>query len=165
MPLLYREIRLPRWIINPSLALESDFPCDCFGDLATSSSKLSFWLQEQGEQEIEDIAVAVAANKQTVRQVELLGIEPKVVTEIGVALDHASGTSNFGHANSLHRDVSNLSAFKLVRLANRMVALGQIRSFLPKKVAQLLRKRIDSGLLDQSKLQATLVQSIHKYAG
>jgi hypothetical protein len=159
MALLYREIKLPRWKLDSALPPDSDFPSDCFGDLATQHSALSFWLDEQSDPEL--IAVAVAANKPTVKQVDLLGLDPTIIDGLGVEVQSTIGNSRFAQVNHLHRDVANLTAFKLLKLANRMAALGEVHTFLPKKIAQLLKTHIDAGKLDASKIERSLLDRIH----
>lgn len=162
MPLILRGIRKGKWNRNPDLGWlgEDEIQADAFGDLSTSGNKLSVWRIEDDQSNLKRIVAAISATKDRVSNLDYALIVQEYLLENGFRFDQTPGTTPDEGANSWHLDVVELTATKLVLLADVIHKQSEIIRIPEKTVRGLLIDGIRSGQFDETKLKESLMGNL-----
>jgi len=124
VPFFLRKVRFNRWFNIeecPWLA-KDELPADPLGDLETSNNELSLWQIEEDQSNLERIITAIAANRESVQNVDYILFNQEIFSEIGINIKKIDGSTPDKEANtSWHCDLIQLSAQKLVKLTAKIV--------------------------------------------
>lgn len=157
MPLLLRVIRKNRWECPdpyPEWASEGELLADPLGDLFTKENRLSLWHIEDDESNLERIVVGIAGTRDSVSNLDMLLFDVQVLSEVGFKIEHSIGGSIAEEANrNWHRDVVDLTARKIVRLAELMMEKGRCKRLTERRVLTLLKVAAEAGAIELNNLK------------
>src|SRR5687768_8214903 len=106
-----RVVRRNRWYPEGLQAWlrKGEPPADSLLDLQTEDNQLSVWLIDDGRSDVERIAVAIAATRQSLSPFDYRLVRLHAVTRLRLRLAQTPGNSADQEANHLwHRDLSRL---------------------------------------------------------
>lgn len=115
-----------------------DIPADPLGQITTYKNTLSVFEVNDDPSRIERVAVALAAGKQKLDDVEYIVFDQSILDEVGIVLDNKLGKTCDPEVNDWHRDMKEVSANKLVSFAKKAVPALKPNWVLAKKIRQLL---------------------------
>ena len=148
-------IREDRWYTRPHIPwlAPEELLADAFADLKTTDGHLSVYeVSDPADvQLIERIAAAVAAGKQKPEHTGYAVFRADAVQALGIKTQKTPGTTADGAVNALHVDLNELTTGKVVELAE-VVAQGERRTILKKRVEELIKGGLTSGHLDRERL-------------
>jgi len=157
MPLLLRTVREHRWYKSEAARwlAEGDIPADPLGDCTTSQNRLSVYEVAEDQSNLERIIRAVAVGKDKIADTGYVIFSSDLVEVAGIATSVAVGTTPDKGVNDWHRDLTELSGNKLLRLVRAILEDGQSGTILKKRLRELVEQGIREKHLPE-KLQSKL---------
>ena len=155
-----RVTRQARWMIYPDLAWlpPGEIQGDALQDIETSDNKVSVFRVEN-EDDAQQVVFALAANREFLSNLDYAVFDDSNLMAAGIVIRQKDGQTPHNEANKLHYDLSELTARRLVLLA-QAVASGE-HSRVPKKDIKVgLQQALRSGTIDEDKMKPKLLQSI-----
>lgn len=136
----------------------NEFPAAPLGDLRTSAdSKLSVWHIEEDRSNLALVVAAVAASRDHADKFDYVLFSEDILREVGIHAEVTRGTSRDSATNEQwHRDLTELTASKLVVLARLIGRYGTTDRFMENEVELLIREAIAAGRIDPGKLDPKL---------
>jgi len=164
MLLILRKIRKARWHRRDDLPwlTEGEIQADPLADLNTSDNKLSVWLVEDNDQDLKKVVTALASNSDTVSNIDYALLDKTYLSGIGVKFEKKSGATPYKEVNSLHCNLVELAASKLLELSKVFMAESKRDRFSEPQVISLLRDALDSGHITWERLNEKLKLSLKK---
>lgn len=154
MALVLRKIKRNRWYNKRFQWLNGDeIAADPLGDLYTDEGKLSVWLVDDDKSNLNEALVAIACCCQQPSNIDYVLFKDSVLSQLGIQVEECPRDTPFTRVKELHRDLTELSANKLVELAKAILTGESQFGRLPEKDAgRLLAQTISRGLLDRTAL-------------
>ncbi|MGL5872037.1 MAG: hypothetical protein ACRC2R_06660 [Xenococcaceae cyanobacterium] len=154
MPLLLRAIRKSKWSTSNNISWLSaqEIQADALGDLKTSNNTLSVWYVEDDKSNLEQVIIALAANRDTISNLDYALFDLNLVEDIGIKIEVNEGATPYESANRWHRDLVELSVTKLVKLAKVILTKSHKERIPEKKILSLIRDTVKNGNIDKTKL-------------
>lgn len=157
MPYLVRKITRAKWQPGSGLA-ETEIPADAVTvDLRTAGNTLSFWRLEtpENDDEIRNIALALAAAGERVDRMDLTWIELDGIREQGVSIETSDGRTpvvslRANHVNMIALDMQRLC--KVAGLIAASLAQNQFRRFTKREILQIVSRAVENKLVSLDKL-------------
>ncbi len=157
MPLLLRAIRKSRWNKdNFPWLTQDDIQADLLGDLVTSNNTLSVWLVQDDKSNLNEVITALASNRNTISNLDYAIFDISLLESINIKLEVNEGNTHYDKSNRWHRDLIELTANKIVKLAESMLKNSSIERVLEKKISDLIKGAVDNGQIDKEKLNPSI---------
>lgn len=145
--------------------VEGEIPADPLGDLQTTRNKLSVWLVENNEEDGEEdrsnitrVATALAATCDKPDRVHYILISGDVLTDLGISVEKSEGDTPDEEANKQwHYDLYDLSAQKLLKLAESLLGKVEPKAILKGKIKEHLVDGLGSGRLNRGRLNKRML--------
>lgn len=116
MSYLLRKLKGSRWAFtNPDN--ESEFPADPLADLNTLTNSLSLYFIEDKRRDLKKVIVGLATTREHVENMGYALIKLDDMKNEGFEVIENLGTTPYAEANTLHRELTDLTAEKLTKLA------------------------------------------------
>ena len=163
MPLLLRKIHRANWYENPGIPwlAEGELQADALVDLATKDNALSVWYVEDDASNLELIVTVLAAKCEHISNFDYALFHQELLSELSIKLESIRGDSPDEGANTLwHRHVVELSAPKLMELAEVILTGAEKNRFLGKHVRRLIQQGVASGRIERTKLKPGILTKI-----
>lgn len=161
MPLLLRKIRKSRWLPAPAWIPEGALHADPLADLVTKENQLSVWRVEDDESNLEEIIIALAGNFENPSNLDYILFDERLLQEADVRIERSPGDTILPAANSAwHHDIVELTARKLVKLAELAMGSGRKERMSEAQVVGLVRKAVQGGIVDLDRLKPSVRQKV-----
>ena len=150
-------IRKDRWLRSDGLGWlpDDELLADILADFITKSGKLSIW-EIRNEDDKKRVIVALAADRDHLAKVDYVIFDGSELDTFDILVEQQDGESPVKVVDNLHYDVHQLTANKLVSLANLvskdMIDIGRM---LKGDVRTSLRQAADEGILDKNRIKKT----------
>lgn len=138
-------------------------PADTISDLRTQKNTISTWEYQDESQEIDDIVVALALNREKAQKMAVVLLDPSELQKLEICHSSAELGKSPGCMNDIlkkHRDLVDLDYWRIGYLAEYILELVKdkknYRTFTEKKVRQLLDNYRAANKIDQSKVNKSL---------
>lgn len=143
MPRLLRVTEARRWDFVedlPAWVPAGDIPAAPLGDLKPSpTSKISVWLVEDGEPNLNRVIAGIAAGRQSIDKLDVLLVDRAQVENLPITCVKTPGDSKDGEANGLwHFDLVELTFTKLRDLIQLLAQHGEGRRWDEDAVKELI---------------------------
>jgi len=154
MSFYLRVIKLPRWSNEPqelAWLKQGEIPSDPLADLNTSKNSLSLYYVEDESNHfiLKHIAAALAATRDSFDKLDFQLIDAQTLARLELPLYQTLGDTPDQHVNSLHYDLRELSAQKLLKLAEEMLPQSARRDRISEREIQaLIQAQVESGRID-----------------
>ncbi len=161
MSLLVRKIRKSRWYRNHDWLTEVDIQADSLGDLSTKQNRLSVWFVEEDESNLERIITALAANCDTLSNFDYALFSEDILARESIKIEKSRGISKDSDANDRwHRDICELSAAKLLSIAQHISNKGEINRIQEREVGKHISKAVQTGRIKLETLKPGIQSKI-----
>ena len=152
-----RVVRQPLWYKYPELDWLPDGgpQGDALGDLQTGGNALSVYRVEN-ETGRERVIVALPANRDNLANLDYAVFDDAGLASIGVAINQEDGQTPDLGVNRLHYDLANLTAQRLVHLA-QVISSREHARIPGREIEAGLRRAVQSGALDRGRLKPQLL--------
>lgn len=155
---------MAKWDGGVSVTRSDGFlPGDTISDLRTQKNTLSTWEYIDENQELDDIAVALALNRQSAQKLVVVLLDPIELQKIDITHSSAMlGVSPGCPIDILkkHRDLVDLDYWRIGYLAEHILKLMKekknYRTYSEKKVRQLLESYRKANRIDLTKVKKEL---------
>ena len=147
MPLLLRTIRKAKWYSNENTSwlTEGELQADALNDLRTQHNKLSVWSIDDSQENLERVAVAYAANRETFSNVDYALFDSQILSELRIKFEKSPGGTPDDEVNSnWHIDLVELTASKLLKLAMAIMENDQIKRIPQKTIEKWILEAVNS---------------------
>jgi len=154
VPLILRKIRKAKWYRSeavPWLAKE-DLQADALVDLATKGNRLSVFVVEDDQSNLERIIAGIAANCDFISDFDYALFAQEALDEVKINAEDTSGETPDRVVNSWHRDLVELSAANIFALAKVIATKAERKRVLSKRVLELVALAVASGQIERGKL-------------
>ena len=159
MALLMRVVTKPKWIRPDWMSLD-DIPADVLSDLRATNNELSVWSTESDRSDLDAVIVAAAASREHLDKLDYTLFDENALSSLGIRCVRSDGETPHRHANKeMHRDLVQLTAQKVVRLAYMMMPLERVR-VSEKQVRLMLTRAIAQGDLERTRIAPKLLADI-----
>jgi hypothetical protein len=158
MAYLLRKISKPKWV-QPEWIDKADVPAQAILDLIPKNNALSLWRVDEDRSNLQIVLEALASNFDHLGNLDYALIDEASVLAIPIKVSQADGDTPHSVANNCHRDLEELSIFKLALLANEIRPLKKER-MTEREVEKLLLKAVAEGRLDKEQLKQTLKEAL-----
>lgn len=162
VPLLLRAIRKSKWSTDNNILWLSaqEIQADALVDLKTSNNTLSVWYVEDDRSNLQQVITALASNRDNVANLDYALFDLKLVEDIGIKVEINEGATPYDKANRWHRDLVELSANKLIKLAEIILTKSHKERVLEKKILNLIKEAVKDGEIDRTKLKENIVKKL-----
>lgn len=139
-------------------------PADALQDLKTQGNALSVWQIDDTRSNLERVLAAIASTLDHIQVINYLLIDSQHISPLNLSLVPSPGVTHDLDANSTwHFDLVHLSATDLANLANTMFTHGEKKREKDRQLALFLKKSVESGFVDQTKLNPLVIAKLSKY--
>lgn len=155
MPFVLRRINRARWYKTPAAPFlaKADVPADPFGDLRTTSNKLSVWWLDEDRSNLRRIATAVAATCHKPDKFDCLLFDSGILGSVDIRVEQTGGATQDHQVNRCHRDLVELSGRKLFMLVKAIMTSDYKTGRFPgRDIKTWVEEAVGSGRLDLHKL-------------
>ncbi len=156
MPLILRTIRKAKWYRNDPLPWLSpdELQADALVDLNTKGNALSVYLVKEDDAEaLERLVTALAANRDSIKELDYALFADDILSEIGIKISAVGGNTPDSVVNTWHRDLTELSASKIMRLADAIRKGARIKRIPGKRIRGLIIDALAANRVDRAKLR------------
>jgi len=147
-----RKIRKARWHSVTCLQIR-DLQADVLADLNTQDNALSVWYVEENEANLKRIAAALAAECNTISNVDYVTFAEEDVARLNIKAIGKPGMTPDRTANAWHLDFAELAAQRLVELAYLLQVRGKRGRISEKDVLKLLASGLMTQQIDRTKVK------------
>lgn len=157
MPLLLRAIKKSRWHKTgmPWLT-QGDIQADPLGDLVTGSNTLSVWLVQDDRSNLNEVILALGTSRDNLSHLDYTIFDTSLLEHISIKLEVNEGKTPYDKANRWHRDLVELTANKIVRLAEYLLNNAQIVRIPEKTMLGLIKDAVNNRQIDIAKLKPSI---------
>lgn len=168
---LCRKISPAKWQLADYMD-EDDVGADAVTGpcLRTSSNSLSFWRCRQEQEDIAEVALALATEMNEPATIHVLVLPGTEVSERGIELSETRGRTAIDELAGRHVDAVHLTLRKVSVLASEVMAPSvrrdggaAIATFRKKQVRESLCKAIKDGRLPLESLNEKMRRKLEKY--
>lgn len=161
MSVIFRKLERKRhWDDKPWLEI-GDVQADSTKCFETDENKLSVFVLDKPDQQIERVVAALAANRDYLCELDLAIVPEKALELCAIRRDNIQGETPDSEVNEWHKDFIELSISKIACLATAIKREGQIKRYQPKKVAEAIKFSLEANYFDISNLNQKLLESKH----
>lgn len=163
MPLLFRKlIKKRHWDLQAWLS-SGDAPADALSDLQTTENKLSIFLVEETKASLDRVVAASALNRDYLDVLDLALVTKGVLSKLHIDVSRSSGRTPDAGVNGWHRDLVDLSASKLAKLAGAIRQDGEIKRYTLRDVRKAIEASFQAGFVNSSKLNDKMIAQLKKH--
>jgi hypothetical protein len=160
MPFLMRTVRKGRWHQQDWLPV-GEPPADALADISTQSNELSVWLIEDDRSNLNRVAAALAAARDSVSNLDYRLVPVGWVGIHRIPVQATEGRTADLQANQKwHRDIPRLTASRLLSLARCMWRRGVAGRISERRVEELLLSGLRTGQLGRERLNQKLAAKL-----
>ena len=139
---------------KPSWLKNDEIHADPLADFVTTKNSLSVWRVEDNKSNLQRIIAALAAIRDRIDKLDYVLFDEKLLKECDIKVKLTEGNSPDQEANAWHYDLIELSAQKLVKLAETVWEnQPEADRIMPKKVRDWVAGAKESGWLNPSKIR------------
>jgi hypothetical protein len=170
MPYVARKYQRSKWDVDPTFMSADDIQADAVGVcLRTSSNNLSFWRCDNNQEDVREVALAVACKGTSIDKMNLILFDEQEILRLGFDLHEAPQNATHvedltsRHLNLTHLTVATLSDFAYFMKPR---VLDQIQCYMLSalEVFGLLNNAISAGRLNKTSVDPKLSEDIDKWA-
>lgn len=175
MPLGLIKIKKSKWYKKSGVAWlsEGELQADALWDLRTLDNTLSVWRVDDDQANLNHIVAALSANpsslkfpsekqKTSIEAFDYALFDLGLLTELSIKSDSTPGDTLDDAANTTwHIDLKELTASKLVALANGIRGNGTIKRINEWTVEELVADSVRSGRIKLEQLNPVLAKKLH----
>lgn len=168
MAFLLRKIRKAKWYKHQGVPWldENELQADALEDIATKGNELSVWYIEDDESNLEEVVTALAASGDVVANLDYALFDLELITMLNIKIHQSPGITPDDTVNALwHRDLIELSASKIMGLADIILTQAQIRRVSKKKLLAMIVQAVSTGRIDRLKLRPRMAAKIERFSG
>ena len=160
-----RQIRRGRWLRYPEVPwLSPDgIQADALLDVGTLENKLSIY-EVEGEHDVERVANALAANRKYATNLDYIVFLDNELVKSNVSIENERGETPDELANSLHRDLKELTIDDIGSVTKAMFA-GELVRIYEKDIIKRLSIALHSEEIDRDKMKPELLAKVDAYDG
>lgn len=154
MAYFLRKVRKSKWYKNPDVdwLQEGELQADALVDLLTKNNKLSVWLVDGDQSNLERIAAALSITNDNLSNFDYKLIPTDIIGNLGIKVEDDLGETPDSEANHYHRNLIQLTATQVFELANLMHTQTDNKRIRDRKVEELLRHGLESQHFDISQI-------------
>jgi len=158
MPLLLRKIRKSKWYksLNVPWLPPGELQADALGNLKTENNKLSLWHIEDNSSNLNQVLIAVLTTLDVPSNIDIALIDSNLVSDIGINMESTKGNTKISNVNiNWHRNLIELTANKLMQLAQIIMQHASFKRFSEDEALSLAQKTIDAGTINKTLFKKT----------
>lgn len=120
MAYLMRKITLPRWIQEQhEVSCAEDINAESLSDLCADENAISTWyVGDKTETEIKQAVLALASGFRSLDEIKVVFLDDEEIRKAGLSIKSNAGITKIEEYADLHRDIVQLNAGKLIKLAD-----------------------------------------------
>ena len=156
MPFVLRKIHKPRWYkndIHPWLQA-GELQASALVDLKTEANALSVWHIPDDRSNLDRVVTALAANGDNIAKLDFALLDIAVLSRLGFTTRSSpGGTCDVSANNQWHLDVVELSANRLLKLADALSEFAERGRVLEPRIVELIAMSLKAGHIEQACLK------------
>ena len=159
---MLRKIEQRRWYKRtfPWL-VQSEIPADPLADLKTNQNNLSVFYIKGDLSNLNDVIAAYAATRDHAVNFDYLLFDEQVCSELSVEIKETKGTTRGEEVNKKwHRDLVELSAGKLLKLAKVIYEKGEIKRIQEKEILNTIARATIAGKIPIENIKSDLRRKV-----
>jgi hypothetical protein len=155
MPFLLHTIRKIKWSYDPDIRWLQlgELQADALVDIKTTDNALSMWFIEDDRSNLERVIAALAANQDYPANIDYALINLSDIAGNGFKLEKTKGETADIQVNSWHHDIVELSAGRLLQLAQVFQSAAEKQRVPKPDVHQFLLRGINQKHLDPQRIK------------
>lgn len=148
-----RKITLPRWIQEPhEVSCAEEINAESLGDLCADENAISTWyVGDKTEEEIKRAVLALASGFRSLDELKIVFLDDDELKNEGLNIKATPGITKVREYANLHRDINQLNAGKLIKLASlvlKQVWREQIQTINAEDLSLWILQIINEGKLE-----------------
>ncbi|CAN5784806.1 hypothetical protein BH18ACI4_BH18ACI4_19670 [soil metagenome] len=155
MPLVFRKIEKAKWYKTdavPWLAAE-DLQADALADLSTKGNVLSvYFVDEDDEEALDRLIAALALNREFITKLDYALFPEDSLSDIAIRVTNEEGDTSDPVVNTWHRHLTELSAEKIIHLAD-LIRNARKERVLGKRVRAMVVNALVTKRVDRAKFR------------
>lgn len=162
MSVIFRKLdRKRHWDNKPWLEID-DVQADATKCFETDENKLSVFVLDKPDQQVERVVAALAANRDFLGALDLAIVPEKALELCAIRRANIQGETPDSEVNEWHKDFIELSISKIACLATAIKREGQIKRYQPKQVEKAIQRSLSANYINTDHINASLVTSLKK---
>ena len=156
-----RHVRKAKWYRHGGVPwlLPSELQADALGDVATQDNTLSVWYVDDAATNLDHVLTAIASTRSVPSNLDYVLLDESIITRLGIEVVANPAATPFPPGNGWHRNLVHLTRGKLLDLI-AFIAQSPLPRRQSDDLKELLRQARDAGLLDQARVQPTLLEHL-----
>lgn len=157
MAFLLRTISKAKWI-PPEWVPPGEVPASALSDLRAETNVLSLWRIEADRRNLTTVVTALASRRDRLDKLDYAIVAEAAVDAIPIVAVPVEGDTPHPTANRDHRDLIELTARKVCRLAEELSP--ERARVSEKEVKTLLKEALGNGTIDRAMVKPTLLRDL-----
>lgn len=162
MSALFRKLSQKRHWDAESWLEPGDIQADAAKCLATSENKLSVFVLEQPDEQVERVVAALAVTRDSLAHLDTALAPEEILARCGIRRDEVPGQTADFKVNEWHQDLVELTVMKVARFAAAIRGGGEIKRCNWKKVGAAIRQSLNAGYIGPEHVNGQLFQSLKR---
>jgi hypothetical protein len=162
VPFILRKVRKARWHKHPTIEWlpKGELQGDALSDLGTLGGALSVWIVHDDNSNLEEVATAVASTGDSFSNFDYALLKIEDLELLGIKQADVKGETPYEAVNHWHRDLIQLTAGAVFRLATSISNAENFKRLPEKRVRQLLEEAAKEGRINFNKLSPSLATKL-----
>ena len=126
----------------------------------TSSNTLSVWLVEDNNSNLDEIIVALAVCGDTISNFDYTLINTNLLSSTNIKVEVKEGLTPYSRANKWHRDLVELTTYKLFKLAEAVFEHSPRERVQEKKILTMVKDAVQNRYIDRANLKPGIIKKL-----
>lgn len=162
MRVILRKLSQKRHWDNAPWLERGDMQADVTKCLATGENKLSVFVLDEPNEQVERVVAALAVMRENLAQLDPAVAPEGILEECGIQWASTQGKTPDFEVNEWHQDLIKLTIAKITRLAVAIKLKGQIKRYNYKQVAEAIKHSLDANYIGAERMGRNLAHSPQK---
>ena len=149
------------WDEEPWLSAK-DVQSDATKSLQTVKNKLSVFILEKPDEQMDRVVAALALTRSRLSQVDVAIIPEEVLEMCEIKRDRVPGKTPDSEVNQWHIDLVELTVGKIAEFASAIKSDGTIMRYVPTDVTTAIQQSLDTNSIVVEQINEELIPSLEK---
>lgn len=163
MPELLRNIDKLAWIDPKRAEVLGGLQADALKSFRTTENMLSTYRLDADGLSVTRLAVAVAAGKERLDNVDYAVFDFDIVTRLGILAKSTLGNTPDERANEKHLDLEVLTAIRLCNLVRAIQEHGEFQRVSKRQVCSHVAQAVQNGEINRDRLKPKIQEQVAPY--
>ena len=146
---VFRKLEKKRHWDNPTWLESREVQADAMKCLKTSQNKLSVYVLDRPDEQVERVVAALAASRKYLVCMDIAILPKDMLEKCDLQLETFQGDTPDSRVNEWHQHLTKLTLEKITRLATEIKCSGELKRFQITQVGGAIKHALDANYIDR----------------